>query len=306
MILEPHFLSHWKTQALIGAVGAGPALTAILGLWGHCQTCKQWEFAFTPRMLAGICRFTGDPQLLLTELENCKFLDKTEGDVWEVHGWAEKNDILVRAWDNGKKFAEKRKAGTPRTGFGHPQNGKSAPPEQVLGTPETGSGVGDRIGEERRGEEENTPHPPKGGAESAISKLLHHLPSGFPEKRKALLLRWLGYKAEKGQSYKGATGITAWVNLMAPHSDTTVEAAVDMAIANNWAGCFPDRVLANQRFAGGKQPPPPAEKKEGPENWQAVALELWPGADLPPEFHQLPDDSQWQVRQAAKNSGGAA
>ena len=298
MILDPDFLTHWKTQALIGAIGAGPALTAILGLWGHCQTRKEWEFALTPRMLAGICRFTGDAEMLLAEMETCGFLDKKEG-TWEVHGWAEKNASLLSSWKVGKTGGRPPK--NPRVST----NAENPPPSEPTDNPQQTPGVTDKIREEKI-REENTPQPPKGGAESAISKLLHHLPSGFPEKRKALLVRWLGYKAERGQTYKGPTGITAWVNLMAPHSDTTVEAAVDMAIANNWAGCFPDRVMANQRFAGGKQPPPPAEKKEGPENWQDIALELWPGADLPPEFHQLPDDSQWQVRQAAKNSKGAA
>lgn len=307
MIVQSDFIHHWKTKALAARIGNEAALLALLALWGYCEKRKLWEMQLTPIKLAGICNYTG-PQAenLLASMVEIGFLDVTEEQTedgtlvlwYEVHEWGEINSGLVHNW-----WAAKGKTASGWHKRGHLIT--KVKTEDVTKV-KTEDGTNDRtMGWDGMGEEKkNTPQPPKGGAESAISKLLHHLPSGFPEKRKAALVQWLSFKAQKGQGYKGPTGITAWVNLMAPHSDATVQAAVDMAMANNWQGCFPDRVLANQRFAGGKQPPPPAEKKEAPENWQAVALELWPGADLPPEFHQLPDDSQWQVRQAAKNSGG--
>jgi hypothetical protein len=60
MIIEADFLTHWKTKALVNAIGEC-AYRSLLALFAHCQTRKAWEFQMTPLMLAGICGYTEGP-----------------------------------------------------------------------------------------------------------------------------------------------------------------------------------------------------------------------------------------------------
>ena len=91
MILQPDFLYHWKVQALCGAIGRAEALTALLALWGHCQTSKAYVFDFTLPMLAGICHYQGDAAILHQALLDCRLIDPLENGRYEIHGWAENN-----------------------------------------------------------------------------------------------------------------------------------------------------------------------------------------------------------------------
>ena len=97
MVVQPDILSHWKIQALCAQLGTGEALTAILGLWAHCQNSRAWVFRLSPIMLSGICRYAG-PENLLRVLVECQLLDDREDGTYEVHDWAEKNAVLVRNW----------------------------------------------------------------------------------------------------------------------------------------------------------------------------------------------------------------
>ncbi len=54
-------------------------------------------------MLAGICQYQGNATTLQRALLDCQLLDELPAGEFEVHGWAEKNAMLVNSWDNGGK-----------------------------------------------------------------------------------------------------------------------------------------------------------------------------------------------------------
>ena len=108
MIIQPEFLTHWKVQALCGAIGRAEALTALLALWGNCQTSKSYVHRFSPEKLAGICQYHGDPEHLLKTFVKLELLDPLEDGKYEVHGWAEKNASYKAAWANGAKGGAKK------------------------------------------------------------------------------------------------------------------------------------------------------------------------------------------------------
>ncbi len=144
MIVQPDILSHWKVRALCGAIGVGPALTALLGLWSHCQNSRAWIFALTPRMLAGICHYTEDPDHLLRVFLECKLLDELPDGRFEVHDWAEKNATLLRNWN---AWSTKTKKETPKTPpKSDPKTDETAPEDP----PKTVLRGGDKIREDKR------------------------------------------------------------------------------------------------------------------------------------------------------------
>jgi hypothetical protein len=152
MIVQPNFLDHWKTNALAAKIGRLEALTALLALWSHCQNQRTWQFPHNELMLAGICRYTGNPRVLVDTLLELNLLEKTPENDLEVHQWAETNAKLLHNWDAGKK------GGRP------PKQPKDKPTEnpRVNPTKTQGEPKGEPIREDKR-REENTPLIPQGG-----------------------------------------------------------------------------------------------------------------------------------------------
>lgn len=61
---------------------------------------------------------------------------------------------------------------------------------------------------------------------------------------RAIVEEWLEYKKERGESYKGKRGLTQFYKRLQELSGGSVVTArriVETAMANNWAGIFPDR-----------------------------------------------------------------
>lgn len=66
----------------------------------------------------------------------------------------------------------------------------------------------------------------------------------LPESFLPLVLDWLAYKRERGETYKGKKGITQFCNRLRDLSAGDLETArriVSNSMANNYAGIFPDR-----------------------------------------------------------------
>lgn len=109
MIVEPDFLTHWKTLMLINELGDRAAPTYVIALWAHCQNRRSDSFSnLAPNALKAICRFEGEASKLRSALERCGFLD-VNGDAVVVHGWAETNAKLLANWTNGSTGGRPRK-----------------------------------------------------------------------------------------------------------------------------------------------------------------------------------------------------
>ena len=157
MIVQPNFLDHWKTNALAAKIGRLEALTALLALWSHCQQQRTWRFPQNELMLAGICRFSGNPRVLLDTLIELNLLEKTPENLLEVHEWAETNAKLLHNWDAGKKGGR-----PPKQPKDKPTENPRVNPLKTQGEPQ-----GEPIREDKI-REENTPLIPQGGDDRAI------------------------------------------------------------------------------------------------------------------------------------------
>jgi hypothetical protein len=131
MIVQPHFLDHWKTNALGAAIGRLEAITALLSLWAHCQNQRCWQFPKNELMLAGICRFSGNPRVLVDTLLQLNLLEMVDENTVEVHEWAETNAKLLHNWEAGKKGGRPRKQPKAK-----PTENPRVNPSQTQGEPE--------------------------------------------------------------------------------------------------------------------------------------------------------------------------
>lgn len=103
MIVEPDFLTHWKTQMLIAELNDKAAPLYVISLWAHCQLRKSDSFHnLAPSALKGICRYEGEASKLRSALERCGFI-VVQGNAILVHGWSQVNAKLVANWKNGAK-----------------------------------------------------------------------------------------------------------------------------------------------------------------------------------------------------------
>lgn len=136
MIVDPDFLTHWKTQMLIVELNDKAAPLYVISLWAHCQQRRQdrWD-VMHPNALKAICRYEGEASKLRAALERSGFVD-ANGDGIIVHGWAEVNAKLIAQWVNGVKGGRK-----PSKPTGNPKSNWVNPP---------GTDREDRIGEEKR------------------------------------------------------------------------------------------------------------------------------------------------------------
>lgn len=109
MIVEPDFLTHWKTQMLANELADKCAPLYVIALWAHCQQRKSDRFThLAPNALKAICRYEGEASKLQSALERCGFIE-VEGEATVVHGWAEANATLVANWRNGQKGGRPKK-----------------------------------------------------------------------------------------------------------------------------------------------------------------------------------------------------
>ena len=120
MIVEPDFLTHWKTQLLVDELGDKCAPLYVIALWAHCQQRKSDRFSnLAPNALKAICRYEGEASKLRSALERCGFLE-VEGEAVIVHGWAETNIKLIANWQNGTKGGRKKPKSDLGSGWVNP------------------------------------------------------------------------------------------------------------------------------------------------------------------------------------------
>jgi hypothetical protein len=303
MIVQPNFLDHWKTNALAATIGRLEAITALLALWSHCQNQRTWQFPDNELMIAGICRFTGNPRVLIDTLLQLNLLEKVGENTLEVHEWAETNAKLLHNWDAGKKGGR-----PPKQPKDKPTENPRVNPWQTQGQPK-----GEPIREDKI-REENTPLIPQGGNESPIISDEVDSPASNtteqPKKKKRgarleqpvfppdlpaafhqPLTDWFNYKRETGKGYS-PSGWNALIAQQQRWPAHQVAQSVEASMANNWAGLFTDRIqAAKNENARNQWTDPNAERENavgkalipsgggsGPEGWRE-AMDALEGPD---------------------------
>ena len=110
MIVQPDFLSHWKTQLLVETLEDPCAPIYVIHLWGHCQNRKTDRFQrVNPSILKAICKAAKhDATAFENAMVLCGFV-LIENDTIIAHDWSVINASLIAAWKNG------RKGGRPKT-----------------------------------------------------------------------------------------------------------------------------------------------------------------------------------------------
>lgn len=200
MIVDPDFLTHWKTQALKEALEDEAAPVYVIALWAHCQLRRADRFhGIDHSTFAKICRypFKGDSVAFFAAMKTCGFVD-IEGDTIIVHGWAEVNSKLFSNWRNGRLGG---RVANPRRTQQEPKNEK----------PDLGTLDKERIGKigKEKKEEIYAAYPlkrAKPDALRAISKALNNHPFEF------LLSQTKAYAAARNGNLAYVPNPATWFN----------------------------------------------------------------------------------------------
>jgi hypothetical protein len=126
MIVQPDFLTHWKTRKLVNLMETPEAPLFVIRLWALCQTSRQDTIPANAETIKAICEYSGSATRLYKALIECGFLDKKHNGYHTIHGWAEINARLLHNWHVGgkggrPKGSEKETLGKP---LGYDGNGK--------------------------------------------------------------------------------------------------------------------------------------------------------------------------------------
>lgn len=108
MIVEPDFLTHWKTQMLAGELGDTHAPIYVIALWAHCQQRKSANLNVSDSALKAICRFPGEAEKLKAGLLASGFIKESQEGI-TAHGWEERNAKLLANWQNGPRGGRPKK-----------------------------------------------------------------------------------------------------------------------------------------------------------------------------------------------------
>jgi hypothetical protein len=109
MIIEPDFLDHWKTRALVDLSKKPESPLWLIRLWAHCHSRRAWQFTLPPIALKSICGVSSDIAAddWFKWLKECRFIEGSK-TAWEVHDWAKHNAGLLSRWANGRQPKAKR------------------------------------------------------------------------------------------------------------------------------------------------------------------------------------------------------
>lgn len=116
MIVDPDFLTHWRTLMLIDELGGDEmAPLCVIRLWGHCQTRRSDMFEMPPAGLKALCRYKGNADEFEAAMVSAGFLVR-QGNYLIVPKWKDHNAALVKNWTNGSK------GGRPKTQEAEPND----------------------------------------------------------------------------------------------------------------------------------------------------------------------------------------
>lgn len=164
MIVQPDFLKHFKTQALVKVSRWEAAPLAVLRLWGHCQVSRRWQFPnMTPEQLAALCEWGEHKPGCATALLKAGFIRRMEGGGFEAHQWEEQNSRLVHNWKQGANGGRPKKSG----GKGSKEGEKSNPVE-TQGFSSNNPAKTDQIRSDQIREDQKRPKSKSGGTGDSV------------------------------------------------------------------------------------------------------------------------------------------
>jgi hypothetical protein len=109
MLIDPDFLDHWRTRALVDLLdGDELAPLYLIRLWGHCQTRRSDTFEIPTAGLKALCRFAGDANRLESALVESGWAER-DGRNLRACKWLEKNSGMFARWENGKSGGRPKK-----------------------------------------------------------------------------------------------------------------------------------------------------------------------------------------------------
>lgn len=125
MIVDPDFLTHWRTLMLIDELdGDEMAPLYVIRLWGHCQQRRSDAFDMPPAGLKALCRYKGEPDHFEAAMVSAGFLRRDEGMIY-VTKWMKHNASLVKNWTNGASGGRPKK--TQQEPSGNPNETQTKP-----------------------------------------------------------------------------------------------------------------------------------------------------------------------------------
>lgn len=110
MIVQPDFLTHWKTKKLINRLKDQCAPLYVIRLWSLCHTSKSDVIPADHETIAAICEYEGDPEKFAKAMLDCGFIEPEHRGNHVVHGWSEVNQRLIHNWTVGPKGGRPRGA----------------------------------------------------------------------------------------------------------------------------------------------------------------------------------------------------
>ena len=131
MIVQPDFLTHWKTRKLINRLRQKEAPLYVLRIWALCQTSRRDSIPNDAETIAAICEYPGEPEKLHSALIECGYLDRAENGNHKVHECSDVNARLIHNWEAGvhggrPKGSRKKTLGKP---LGSPEKPSGSPIE---------------------------------------------------------------------------------------------------------------------------------------------------------------------------------
>ena len=128
MIVQPDFLTHWKTRKLCTRLKEKHAPLYVIRLWSLCHTSKRDIIPADCETLAAICEYEGDPEKLMSAMLDCGFIEPEIDGNHIVHGWSEVNQRLIHNWTAGlnggrPKVAKDKPKENPRVSQTKPIDG---------------------------------------------------------------------------------------------------------------------------------------------------------------------------------------
>lgn len=108
--LDINYFDHIKTKRLVSRLGKHAEILPVK-LWCYASKHPMLRgrlMTYTPRDVAGVLAWRGDPVKLINVLVELKFLDRIGENDYQIHEWEEYQGHLIAFSERGKVAAKKR------------------------------------------------------------------------------------------------------------------------------------------------------------------------------------------------------